>query len=143
MRTTACGRLLPIWRGGWLTLLECPQSTHIAVVCKNDKSMINIIFRPYCNADYQACTDIFDANCSEFFAPNERQEYERFLEDVSEGYEVCEVDGRVLGAFGLLGDGKDEKRLNWILVDPQTQGIGILTMPFEPIVRPLRLICLK
>jgi len=86
---------------------------------------MEIIFRPYRNADSQACMNIFDANCPEFFTPNERQEYERFLEDVSESYEVCEVDGRVLGAFGLLGDGKDEKRLNWILLDPQTQGIGI------------------
>jgi GNAT superfamily N-acetyltransferase len=87
--------------------------------------MSDINFRPYCNADYPACTDIFDANCPEFFSPNERQDYECFLEDVPEGYEVCEVDGCVLGAFGLVGDGNDVMILNWILLDPHRQGIGI------------------
>jgi hypothetical protein len=47
--------------------------------------MTDITFRPYSNADCQACTDIFDANCPEFFAPNERQGYESFLENVPEG----------------------------------------------------------
>jgi hypothetical protein len=83
--------------------------------------MTDITFRPYSNADCQACTDIFDANCPESFAPNERQDYERFLEDVPEGYEVCEVDGCVLGAFGLVGDGNDAMILNWILLDPTSR----------------------
>lgn len=87
--------------------------------------MINITFRPYDSADTQACMDIFEANCPEFFDPQERQDYTRFLVEVPEGYQVCEVDGRVLGAFGLLGHSKNHKRLNWILLDPQTQGMGI------------------
>jgi len=87
--------------------------------------MTDIIFRPYCNTDYQACTDIFDANCPEFFAPNERQDYESFLENVPEGYEVCEADGFILGAYGLVGDGKNKMVLNWILLDPHKQGDGI------------------
>jgi N-acetylglutamate synthase-like GNAT family acetyltransferase len=87
--------------------------------------MTDVIFRPYCNADFQACSDIFDANCPDFFAPNERQDYESFLENRPEGYEVCEVDGCVLGAFGLVGDGKNEMILNWILLDPNKQGIGV------------------
>ena len=91
-------------------------------------------FRPYCSADYQACTDIFDANCPGFFAPVERQEYESFLGDVSENYEVCEVDGRICGAFGLLDDGKNEKRLNWIMLDPQTQGLGIGSNIMERVI---------
>ena len=69
--------------------------------------------------------DIFDANCPEYFAPNERQEYEDFLEEVPDDYEVCEADGRVCGAFGLFDDGDSVKALNWILLDPKTQGIGV------------------
>ena len=69
--------------------------------------------------------DIFDANCPEYFAPNERHEYEDFLEDVPDDYEVCEADGRVCGAFGLFDDGDSVKALNWILLDPKTQGIGV------------------
>ena len=68
---------------------------------------------------------MFDANCPEFFAPNERQDYESFLQDVPEAYEVCIFDGRLLGAFGLLTNGKNEKRINWILIDTDTQGLGI------------------
>ena len=87
--------------------------------------MTNILFRAYGDADYVTCLDIFDANCPEFFAPNERQEYEAFLNGDSKGYEVCEVDGRVLGAFGLFDDGQDVKAINWIMLDPRTQGIGV------------------
>jgi len=86
---------------------------------------MSTIFRSYCSSDYQTCIDIFDANCPEFFAPNERQEYEEFLSDVSQAYEVCEVDGQVHGAFGLFDDGANQKRLNWILLAPQSQGTGI------------------
>lgn len=82
-------------------------------------------FRPYCKADRQACSGIFAANCPEFFAPNERRDYEEFLDLEPDGYEVCEVDGRVLGAFGLFDDKDNMKVLNWILLDPETQGAGI------------------
>ena len=84
-----------------------------------------VLFRNYCGTDRQACLAVFDRNCPEFFSPNERTDYEVFLESAPSAYEVCEVDGRVVGAFGLLDDGIDEKRLNWILLDPQIQGIGI------------------
>ena len=97
--------------------------------------MTNITFRPYCNADHQACIRIFDANCPEYFAPNERQEYEEFLEGLSGDYEVCEVDGRVLGGFGLFNNGENVKMLNWILLDPQTQGIGVGSKIMERVIQ--------
>lgn len=92
-------------------------------------------FRPYRETDCQACCRIFDVNCPEFFAPNERQDYESFLEEVPPGYEVCEVDERVVGAFGLLGDAAEEKRLNWILLDPQTHGVGIGQKIMERVIQ--------
>ena len=101
--------------------------------------MTNINFRPYCDADHLACTSIFDANCPEFFAPNERQEYEEFLERASGEYEVCEVDGKVLGAFGLIVDGDNTKTLNWILLDPQTQGIGVGSTIMERVIQLSRM----
>jgi len=78
---------------------------------------------------------IFDANCPEFFAPNERQDYLVFLEDKPDGYEVCKIEGRVCGAFGLFADGPDVKRLNWILIDPQTQGTGVGSKIMNRVVR--------
>ena len=68
---------------------------------------------------------IFDANCPEFFAPNERQDYLAFLAGEPDGYEICKVEERVCGVFGLFAGGQGVKRLNWILIDPQTQGIGV------------------
>ena len=87
--------------------------------------MTKVTFRPYRSTDYQVCIDVFDANCPEFFAPNERQEYEVFLNRVPVGYEVCELDGQTLGAFGLFDESQDVKAINWILLAPQAQGIGV------------------
>lgn len=94
----------------------------------------NIVFRPYSSFDYQACIHIFDANCPEFFAPNERREYAAFLDNAPRDYQVCEVDGRVRGAFGLMAKSKEEKTLNWILLDPRSQGIGIGLKIMEQVI---------
>ena len=101
--------------------------------------MTDITFRPYGDTDHNACMGIFDANCPEFFSPNERQDYLVFLEDKSDGYEVCIVDGRVRGAFGLFADGEDARTLNWILIDPQTQGLGVGSRIMERVIRSARL----
>ena len=82
-------------------------------------------FRPCSRADAAACLAIFDANCPEYFAPNERADYARFLEDLPEGYEVCEVSGSVAAAFGLLAAEDADPRLVWIMIDPRAQGHGL------------------
>ncbi|MEL7186288.1 MAG: GNAT family N-acetyltransferase [Pseudomonadota bacterium] len=83
------------------------------------------MFRAYASTDRDACLAIFDANCPEFFAANERDDYASFLDAGYAGYEVCEVDGKVAGAFGLMFNDDNEHRLNWIMLDPQLQGAGI------------------
>ena len=84
-----------------------------------------VSFRPYSKADRQDCLALFDANCPTFFAPNERVDYESFLDGKPDGYEICETKGRVVGAFGLLDAGEARMNLCWILLDPQIQGLGI------------------
>jgi len=86
---------------------------------------MNITFRPYRDSDRQLCVSIFDANCPEFFAANEREDYEEFLDDAPTDYEICEREGKVLGAFGVIASSEGTKTLNWILLDPQTQGMGV------------------
>lgn len=85
-------------------------------------------FRPWVSGDRDACLALFDANCPEAFSPNERADYEAFLVDPIDGYEVCEipVDGMptVVGAFGLMEDDRGLS-LRWILLDPTCQGIGL------------------
>lgn len=101
--------------------------------------MINITFRPNNSVDTKACMDIFEANCPEFFNPQERQDYTRFLVEAPEGYQVCEVDGRVLGAFGLLDESKNHKRLNWILLDPQSQNRGLGSKIMQRVIQQARM----
>ena len=79
-----------------------------------------VVFRPYLPTNKPACLGIFDANCPAFFAPNERDEYADFLLESPSGYEVCVIHHEVVGAFGLLAG-----RLNWMLIDPKSQGLGI------------------
>ena len=86
-------------------------------------------FRAYSEIDRDRCLEVFDANCPASFAPNERAEYAAFLQSVPEGYEVCLVDGRVAGAYGLIPTSRSDEprrlRLNWIMIDPAVQGRGV------------------
>ena len=81
-------------------------------------------FRPYSPSDLDACLALFDANCPEFFAPNERADYLQFLQNSPNGYELCLLNGEVAGAFGLMGKAGPRRSLNWILLDPKFHGRG-------------------
>jgi hypothetical protein len=83
-----------------------------------------ITFRPYSGADRETCLDLFDANCPEYFASNERADYLRFLDAGSKGYELCLIDEKVAGAFGLIGNSASRRRLNWIMLNPKFHGVG-------------------
>jgi hypothetical protein len=52
----------------------------------------NMVFRPYRASEKQAGFGIFDANCSVYFTPNERSDYEKILESALQGHEICERD---------------------------------------------------
>ena len=91
-------------------------------------------FRSWREEDREACLSIFDANCPDFFAPNERGDYATFLDDAPAGYEVCEIAGRVVGACGLIRHDDGSGSLNWILIDPDTQGSGIGSAMMERVV---------
>ncbi len=83
-------------------------------------------FARYASDRREACLALFDANCPEFFAPNERVDYGAFLDRVDAAYDVCLVDGAVVGAFGVIDEGAPRRcRLNWILIHPSRQGAGI------------------
>ena len=89
--------------------------------------MNQVTFRPYLKTDKQTCLALFDANCPEYFSPNERADYLQFLAVCPQSYELCEVKGSVVGAFGLfdIHTRTNEKALNWILLDTRAQGQGI------------------
>ncbi|QBG37145.1 GNAT family N-acetyltransferase [Litorilituus sediminis] len=82
-------------------------------------------FSAYRSRDKNSCLALFDENCPKYFAANEREDYENFLDTMPEGYQVCTLDEAVVGAFGILGDEADYKHINWILISPKSQGLGI------------------
>ena len=84
-----------------------------------------VTFRPYSSEDRETCLGLFDANCPEFFASNERTDYLQFLDSGPSGYQLCLVDDEVAGAFGLIGNDASRRRLNWIMLNPQFQGLGV------------------
>ena len=48
-----------------------------------------------------------------------------FLDTDIVGYELCSVENRVAGAFGLIGKDLRQSYLSWMLIHPQLQGLGI------------------
>ena len=112
------------------------------------KATHQIHFEAFAPGHRARCLELFDANSPAYFAAEERAEYAAFLADPPEGYEVCVVDGAVAGAYGLIderaggsqpeeGDEPAEAdrsaadpepqglRLNWILLVPAVQGVGV------------------
>ena len=81
-------------------------------------------FRAYRNGDRDACLQMFDENCPEFFAPNEREDYAAFLAGAEGEYTIVLDSGRIAGAFGLAPHG-DALALRWILFARAMQGRGL------------------
>jgi GNAT superfamily N-acetyltransferase len=85
-----------------------------------------IAFAPYDAAARDRCLALFDANCPEFFAPNERADYADFLDRHGGAYTTCTVDAEIVGAFGVIAASEPGRmHLNWILIDPASQGVGL------------------
>lgn len=59
------------------------------------------------------------------FAENERSDYADFLDSNLAGYEVCVSGGDIIGAFGLMGEASLYKSINWIMISPDAQGLGL------------------
>jgi GNAT superfamily N-acetyltransferase len=83
------------------------------------------VFRPYEAKDRAACRALFDENCPDFFAPNERAEYAEFLDSSPQGYEVCILYDQLVGAFGLHAHDSGDLAVRWIMVSRQVHGRGL------------------
>ena len=82
-------------------------------------------FQKYSAESRTACLLIFDENCPEYFAPNERSDYESFLDEIPDGYELCISSEVVIAAYGLIGNDSTRRSLNWIMISPRVQGVGL------------------
>ena len=95
-------------------------------------------FRRYRNDDRLACLQLFDENCPDSFAPNERRDYEQFLDDAVDRYELCLIDGQVVGAYGLYSEDPGRLALRWIIVSTRSQRRGVGSAVMNRIVTELR-----
>lgn len=100
--------------------------------------MAAVQFRRYRGEDRHACLQLFDENCPDSFAPNERRDYEQFLDDAVDRYELCLIDGQVVGAYGLYPEGPDRLALRWIIVSAGKQRRGVGSAVMNRIVAELR-----
>ena len=87
-------------------------------------SSASLVFRPYTPADRTVCLQLIDANIPTNFAPNERADYEQFLDGHPATYRVGRQGGDVLAAFGFMVD-ENRGRIQWIMVAPTVQGAGV------------------
>jgi GNAT superfamily N-acetyltransferase len=87
---------------------------------------LRLEFTPFVNPQRAACLALFDQNCPDFFAPNERADYEAFLDVHSDGYRIGQCDGRIIAAFGVMRTAVAGRcRLSWIMVARDVQGGGV------------------
>lgn len=80
----------------------------------------NVTCRSYAPSYKSVCLELFNVNCPEFFASNERVDYADFLDANPFDYELCLTEDKVTGAFGLSEHGLQQKSLNWILPNPRS-----------------------
>jgi ribosomal protein S18 acetylase RimI-like enzyme len=90
----------------------------------NTKDLLS--FRAYSAKDHDACLAVFDANCPEYFAPNEREDYVQFLTTNPAGYVVCVLESMIIGSYGtwVEADGR-RGHISWIMIDPAGQGRSV------------------
>ena len=85
-----------------------------------------ITSRPFSLTDYKSCLKMFDANTPDNFAPNERDDYERFIAASPSFYRVCLVKEKVVGAYGIAIETQTNRgRIRWIMTTVSSRGIGL------------------
>lgn len=97
------------------------------------------LFRDYRPDDRDQCVALLTANTPEFFAPEEKADYEEFLDSFSGPYFVIEDQGRVIGAGGYLIE--EESRIagiRWGMLDPQEKSRGLGRFLLEQRIKRIR-----
>lgn len=87
----------------------------------NNKRIMQII--KYKHAYRENCIKIFKSNLPKFFAHEELQQFEAFLDQSVDQYYVVQIDDRLIGCGGIFFDEKnDEVGLCWGMVDASYHG---------------------
>lgn len=82
--------------------------------------------RIYNHLDKETVLDLFDANCPAYFAPEEREDLNNYLDSELEDYFVVESEGRVVACGGInIQQDKNKGVLSWDMIHPDSQKKGI------------------
>jgi GNAT superfamily N-acetyltransferase len=85
-------------------------------------------FLNYENSYFGRCLQIFNENCPQYFAENEREDYIDFLKGNPSDYFIGVSGNFVASAFGVVCTPEISRvRLSWILVLPKLKGRGVGT----------------
>lgn len=95
-------------------------------------------FRAYETTDRADCLRLFDENCPEFFAPNEREDYIAFLEHHSRDYLVASIEDKILAAYGFHLLPENAAALHWILLSRSSQGQGLGSLMMSRVLSQMR-----
>lgn len=81
--------------------------------------------RPYKSEDKQKLLELLKLNIPDYFAPEELNDLEEYLENHLEYYYVVEDNHHIVGAGGInTTDRVDTVRISWDFFHPESQGHG-------------------
>ena len=88
--------------------------------------MQDIEIRPYVVSDQIQVMAVLDANIPQYFAPEEREEFVKYLSEEREDYFVVQYNNQVVGAGGVnYFPDTATARISWDFLLPQCQGKGL------------------
>ncbi len=81
--------------------------------------------RTYHPNDKDCLLKLLKLNIPEYFAEDEMNDFEEYLEHKIESYFVIELDGKIIGAGGINYDNNhDTAKISWDVIHPEFQGKG-------------------
>ena len=86
--------------------------------------MHELIFSDYHPSDRPTCSALFERNCPTYFAIEERSEYQAFLEAEPKQYWLAWANNVAVASYGVTVE-IDVASIDWIMVDPSHQSMGV------------------
>lgn len=84
------------------------------------------VIRPYAEADFDVLLQLITQHIPEYFAVEEKADFEHYLLHEKEAYFVATIDEKIVACGGINYFPKNkEARISWDIVDQSQQGKGI------------------
>lgn len=98
------------------------------------------MIRPFKISDKKQLVEIFTLNTPNFFAPEEVNDFEDYLEQQSDTYFTIEYQNKIVGGIGCYVKESDKSgRITWIFFHPNSSGHGLGTQAVEHCLTILKL----